>query len=233
MKHNPKKRKPPQDRGSVNQPGDRLHVGPTPGPNNAANLKPPTSKLLSAAKRARDFKRAGRGLSRQLDIQLRPTPISGIPFRIWDNPDEEFPVAILKVKGDDDRKDVYILSAEVADLPHVAPKVRNGKLVPCVTITGRVYVWAKTDPDPSDRLGYRVFAALARAGEEARKRWIMISWETGALTIEDPRDPIEDDPPWPNGQPLEEIFDIAISGHFIDDPNHPVIRRLDTIVREA
>jgi hypothetical protein len=136
------------------------------------------------------------------------------------------------VKRDDDRKEVYILSPEVADLPHVAPKVRDASLVPCVTSTGRIFVWAKTIPDPGDRLGFRIFDALARAGEEARKGWVMISWDNGALTIEEPRTPIEEEPRWPSGQTLEEIFEIAIRGIFIDDLEHPVIRQLDTIARE-
>jgi hypothetical protein len=93
-----------------------------------SSSKPPTSKLLSAAKRARDYKQDGRGLTRQLDIPLRATPLPGVPFRIWPNPDDEHPVAILKVSNDYGRKDVYILSEKVADLPYVAPKVRNGRL---------------------------------------------------------------------------------------------------------
>jgi hypothetical protein len=188
--------------------------------------------LLSAARRARDYKREGRGPSRQLEIQLRHTPISGVYFRIWPNPDDEYPVAILKVKDDGDRREVYILSEGVAGLPHVVPKVRDGKLVACVTSTGKVYVWAKTIPDPADRMGFRIHDALERVGEEARKSWIMINWDP-ALTIETPRKPIEDEPRWPSGQGLEEIFDIAIRGAFIDDPDHPVIRRLDTIAREV
>jgi hypothetical protein len=218
---------------SANGPGENPPATSGPKPDHDPGSKPPTSKLLSAARRARDFKKEGRGPSRQLDIQLRSTPISGVYFRAWPNPDEEYPVAILKVKNDDDRKDVFILTAEVADLPHVAPKVRDASLVPCVTCLGRLYIWARIVPDPSDRLGYRIFDALARAGEEARKRWIMISWDSGALTIEEPRVPIEEEPRWPSGQTLNEIFEIAIRGVFIDDANHPAIRRLDTIAREV
>jgi hypothetical protein len=233
MAHSTKNAQARHDLFSANGTDDGPHDEPGPKPDPGNRSKSPTSTLLSAAKRARDFKREGRGPSRQLDIQLRPTPISGVYFRVWPNPDDEYPVAILKVKTDDDRKEVFILSAEIADLPHVAPKVRDASLIPCVTSTGRVYVWAKTIPDPADRLGFRIFDALARAGEEARKRWIMISWDSGALTIEDPRKPIEDDPRWPSGQTIEEIFEIAIRGVFIDDPDHPVIRRLDTIAREV
>jgi hypothetical protein len=197
-----------------------------------ADESPPTSKLLSAAKRAQEFKRTGRGLTRQLDIQLRGTPISGVPFRTWPNPDEEFPVAILKVKNDSDQREVYILSAEVAGLPHVAPKARDASLVPCVTSTGKVFVWAKTYPDPSDRMGFRIYDALARAGEIARKTWILLNWDTGSLSVEEPTEPIED-PKWPNGQGLDEIFEVAIRGAFISDPDHPVIRKLNTIVRKV
>lgn len=197
------------------------------------DASPPTSRLLSAARRARDYKQEGRGTSRQLDIALRFTPLAGVFFRCWANPAEEYPVAILKVKSDQDRNEVYILTPEVADLPHIAPRVRDATLIPCITTTGLVSVWAKTVPDPADRMGYRTHAALARVAEDARKRWVMISWDRGALAIEEPRTPIEDDPSWPKGQTLEEIFEIAIRAQFIDDPEHPVIRRLDTIAREV
>lgn len=194
--------------------------------------QPSTSKLLNAAKRARDFKLEGRGATRQLDIALRPTPLAEIYFRVWPNPDEELPVAILKVKTDNDRKEVYVLSAEVADLPHVAIKVRSASLVPCVTSTGRVFVWARTDPDPADRLTFRMFSALEQIGKEARKRWVLINWDP-VLSMGEPRVPIEEEPKWPNGQSLEEIFEIAIRGAWIDDPNHKVIRALDMIMREV
>src|SRR5262245_4675954 len=75
----------------------------TPKTDPGAGAKPPTSKLLSAAKRVRDFKREGRGLTRQLDIQLRLTPIPEIPFRVWPNRDDEYPVAILRIKTAEDR----------------------------------------------------------------------------------------------------------------------------------
>jgi hypothetical protein len=228
----PKKKQTRLELRSANGTEDGQHRQTLPVPETDATSKPPTPKLLSAARRVRDFKREGRGPSRQLDIQLRSTPISGIFWRAWPNPDEEYPVAILSLRNDDDRKDVFILTSEVADLPHVAPKVRDASLVPCITSTGRVLVWAKTIPNPADRLGYRIFQALARVGEEARKRWIMISWDSGACTIEEPRVPIEEEPRWPSGQTLDEIFEIAIRGVFIDSPDHPVIRRLDTIARE-
>jgi hypothetical protein len=215
--------------GRAEGPPDQPAAQPDPG----AGSKPPTSKLLSAARRARDFKREGRGPSRQLDIQLRSTPITGVYFRAWPDADDELPVAILKTKTDDDRKEIYVLSPEIADLPHVAPKVRDAMLVPCVTSVGRTYVWAKVVPDPGDRLCYRMFDALARAGDIARRSWILVSWETGSLTIGEPRQPIEEEPRWPSGQPLEEIYEIAIRGAFINDPDHPVIRRLDTIEREV
>jgi hypothetical protein len=135
------------------------------------------------------------------------------------------------MKNEEDRKEVYILSEEIANLHYVAPKVRNADLVPCITTTGRVSVWARTTPDPNDRLTFGMFSALARAGEEARKRWVLISWDTGSLTIEEPMEPIEEEPRWPTGQPLDEIYEIAIRPVFIDSADHPVIRRCNTVRR--
>jgi hypothetical protein len=195
--------------------------------------KPPTSGLLSAARRVRDFQKEGRGPSRQLDITLRATPIAGPYFRVWPNVDEEMPVGLLKVKTGDDRRDTYVLSAEIADLPHVAPRVKDGSLVPCITSTGKVYVWARTIPDESDRLGYRIHAALDRVAREARKHWVAISWDNNALTIETPRVEIADEPRWPSGQTLEEMYEIAIKGAFIDKADHQAIVALDSIRREV
>jgi hypothetical protein len=50
-----------------------------------ATAKPPTASLLSAARRVRDYKREGRGLTRQLDISLMATPPTGVYFRAWLN----------------------------------------------------------------------------------------------------------------------------------------------------
>jgi len=197
-----------------------------------APVKPPTRDLLSAAKRARDFKREGRGVTRQLDISLLRTPISGIYFRCWPNPDDELPVAILKPKTDTKSKEVYVLSAEVADLPYVAPKVREATLVPCVTSTGRLYVWAKTTPDPEDKLTFRTFDGLDQICQAARERWVLVDWSPG-LSMGEPPVPMEDEPKWPTGQSLREIFEVAIRNFFIDNPDHPVIRVLNTIKREV
>jgi hypothetical protein len=194
--------------------------------------KSPTSSLLSAARRVRDYKQEGRGFNRQLDVQLVRTPPSEVYFRTWPDPDAEWPVALLKVKTPDDRKEIYVLSPEVAELPHVAPKVRNGLLVPCVTTTGRVFIWARTIPDPNDRLGFRIFAALERACKEARTQWIQLDWSTGNLAIVTPRLPIEEEARWPEGQGLEELYEIAIKGVYIDNSEHSVIRQLNVIARE-
>jgi hypothetical protein len=201
--------------------------------NEQPTTKPPTSKLLSAAKRVRDFKQEGRGSSRQLDIALKSTPTAGIYFRTCPDPDVEYPVAILRVKNEEDRKETYILAPEIADLPYIAPKVRNGFLVPCITSTGLVFVWARTVAEPTDRLCFAMFTALERVATEARKKWVSISWDTGKVAVEYPRVPIEDEPRWPDGQSFEEMYEIAIHGAFIDKEDHPVIRALDRIVKEV
>jgi hypothetical protein len=197
--------------------------------NGRATETPPTAGLLSAARRVKDYQREARGLTRQLDIMLRATPIAGVPFRVWPNPADEFPVAILRVKNDSDRSDTYLLTPEVADLHYVAAKVSEGMLVPCITTTGKLYVWARTIPDRENRMAYRIHEALVRVCERARKGWVSIGWSP-TLTLEEPRDPITDEPAWPTGQPLEEIYEIAARGVLINDPSHPVIRNLDTRV---
>jgi hypothetical protein len=209
------------------QPGDSSLQGDI-----GAGSTPQTSRLLAASRRSRDYKQAGDVLTRQLDIPLRVTPIPEVPFRAWPDAGDEHPVAILRVRNDSDRKEAYILSPEIADLPYVAPKVRDASLVPCVTETGKLYVWARTDPDPNDRLSFRIFNNLLRVCEEARKKWIAITWSNGVLSLQYPRKPIEEEPRWPSGQTLEEIYELAIHEAYIDSPDHPAIRGLDVIRRE-
>jgi hypothetical protein len=104
-----------------------------------------------------------------------------------------------------------------------------------VNCAGRAFIWVKTTPDPDDSFGYRIYAALDRACEIARKKWIALSWDTGALSVVEPRpdNEIKEEPHWPTGQTLEELYELAIKTAFIDNPNHPVIRRLDTISHEV
>jgi hypothetical protein len=204
-----------------------------PATEEVASSPSSTSALLSAARRVRDYKREGRGLSRQLDIAApRTTPQTGVIFRAWPDPGADYPVCVLRVKTDDDRKEDYILAPDIADLSYVAPRVRNADLVACVTTTGKVFVWAVIDPDPGNRLAYRTYAALARVCEEARKGWVSITWEP-ALTIHLPRTPIEEEARWPDGQTLEEMLEISMRASYIDSKDHPVIRALDTIGREV
>jgi hypothetical protein len=198
----------------------------------AADPKPPTADLLSAARRAHNYKREGRGLSRQLDVQLLGTPPPGIYFMCWPNPDDEEPVTILRVKSDSDRKELFLVSDEIARLPYVVDKVREGFLALCITSIGRLFCWARTTPDPADRLAYRTFDALQRAGEMARKKWILLNWDLGVLSVEEPRQPIEQEPAWPTGQSLREIYNLAIKDSLVTNPEHAVIRKLDTIRKE-
>jgi hypothetical protein len=193
----------------------------------------PTLKLLTAAKRSHDHKRGARGLSRQLDISLRGTPIPEVYFRIWPDAADEYPVALLKASADSERKEIYVVSGEIAELPYIVDRARDAKLIPCITTTGRLYVWVMTIPNQADRMGFRVHAALQRVAEAARRAWIMISWDNNGLHVHDPKEPITDEPRWPEGQSLEEIYEIALHGAFIDRPDHPVIRQFNTISREA
>jgi hypothetical protein len=219
----------PEDEGAAIPPAARP-VEPVPP---AKRPTPPTGDLLSAARRVRNYKKEGRGPSRQLDIRLRATPDPEVYFRLWPDVDDEEPVAILKLKDDSDRTEVYVLHPDIADLPYVSPKVRDARLVPYVTTTGKLTVWAKTEPDPSDRMGYRIHSALERAAEAARRRWILITWASGQLQIGEPRTPIEDEPKWPTGQSLGEIFNIAMHGFFIDSADHPIIKKFDVVAKEV
>jgi hypothetical protein len=179
---------------------------------------PATLKLLDEARRGRDLKKKARAGGRQLDIELRNTPISEVFFRAWADEDDYAQVSVLKSKSDGNRTEVYVLSPAVLDLPRVAAKAVDVTLVPCITSTGQIFVWAVTESASATRFSKKQCEALERVLEAARRDWVMISWENGLRIHDpDPDEPLEDPATWPTRQGPGEMIELAISGAYIQD----------------
>ena len=199
------------------------------GTSEATAAKPPTSKLLSAARRVVDYQAAHPALTRVLDITLKSSPPSEIFFRLWPDERDDFPCYILQVKNDSDRKDLFIVPESIANLSHVRRHAKPGVLTALITTTGIVYVWARVTPNAGDnQLSYTYQLAMERVANQARRGWIYLTWERSKPRVEEPGVPITEEAQWPTGQPPEELYSLAIEPYWIDNPDELVIKRLNT-----
>jgi hypothetical protein len=191
--------------------------------------KPPTSRILSIARKVENFK-AGKGLSRQLDISLMTSPKAKTWFMAWPDEADYLDVFLLRVKHDDWTKEIFIVTEEIATLPHMVENVIAARLIPCLSSTGTVFVWAQAIPDPDDKATYRLYEAMRKGGVIAREGWTKILWQP--FRVETPADPAAVTPrQWPSGQTPLEWYDLATRPYIIDDPKHPVIESFRAIER--
>src|SRR5262249_41835468 len=146
---------------------------------------------------------------RQMDIDLKSPPQSELLFRAWPDVEDYEEVTLLKVKDDRERKHLYILGPAVADLDHVVAKARPGRLIPCVTRTGRVFVWALPDPIQDDNLTFGMLCGLADICEKARTTWVGVGWNPKVCEVKPP-EPIDEEARWPSGQRPEEWCRLAM-----------------------
>jgi hypothetical protein len=202
--------------------------GPAPGDAAPAFPESPVEKLLAGARRIRDYRREGAKLVRTTEIPLRATPYAGIPFRSWPYLEDYFGCYILRPAKADGPKDIFIVKTDVAMLPFVRPKVRLGQLVPCLTSSGKLFVWGMTLSDPADKGGAKVFKALEEIAEYTRTTgWASVTWDP--MRMETPCEPI-DEPDWSSDQPLDEIYYLAMKDMYITSPDHEEIKKLNTVV---
>jgi hypothetical protein len=206
-------------------------AGPDSPPSDASQPgdDSPVDRLLKGARRTRKYRKEGARLYRRMEIELRNTPYPGVPFRAWPKEEDYFEAAILRPATAGGRKDLYIVHDDIAGLPYVASKVREGLCIPCITSTGKLFVWAMSLSDGTDRGGNKVFKALEDVARAARTRYVSINWENNDLVLEEPLEPI-DEPEWPSGQSLKEIYYLAFKDNFITTADHDEIKRLNTRV---
>jgi hypothetical protein len=194
-----------------------------------ADGKPPTSRILAVARKVENFK-VGKGLSRQLDISLVTSPKAKTWFQAWPDEADYLDIFLLRVKHDDWNKEIFVVTQEIAELPHMADNVISARLIPCLSSTGTVFVWAQAVPDLDDKATYRLYEAMRKGGVIAMGGWAKFLWQP--FRVETPADPsavIRRQ--WPSGQTPLEWYDLATRAYIIDDPEHPVIKSFEAIER--
>jgi hypothetical protein len=143
-------------------------------------------------------------------------------FRVHPNPDWSYPASVLKTSGDK-RDELYVVS------PHLLPLVGNETVpmmfVPTITTLGVFCLCPVRLPGPEGRLDDWGRSAMM-AMEQAKSKWTRLV-ANRALNAYDVLEPVGvfPEPTWPD-LPIDEILQIALRDHVIEDIGHPVLRTL-------
>ena len=107
----------------------------------------------------------------------------------------------------------------------LAGELRPVLLLAAITTSGTLFLWPVPLPDGSGRRS--AWHETAReAAERAKSRWVRLRADMalGAYRVYTAEGELPD-PAWP-GKPLRELIEIAFRDRVIEDPEHPVVRRL-------
>jgi hypothetical protein len=213
----------------VKQECETAKAPPESGVPAPAETLPKAKSLLEQARRPKNYAATGKGPTRQIQIDVMNPP-SEVPFRSWPDENDYLPIAILKTKTGGGEKQVLLLAADVAEGLAGDSRLKDALLVPCITSTGKLFIYPMIVPNPAERMGFKSHKAMAFGCEKARTAWASFEWANGALSLGSPKvDPGE--PQWPTGQSLDEIYEIALEGVLITDPNDATLKALDRTVR--
>lgn len=110
----------------------------------------------------------------------------------------------------------------------VGSDAKSVELVACINRQGDVFLWPISIPGPDGRTNTWQDSART-ASQKAGEMWVRMTanmaagyYDLHAL----PENVGSEEPAWPEDVALPELLEKAFTGHLIDGPNHPVIRRL-------
>jgi hypothetical protein len=181
---------------------------------NISNPFDPTNLRLS-----QNFTEAGAVKKRITVVQVRK-PGKQEFVRIHPDPEYRLETALLILK---EEGEVYLVDPALWD-------DLAGELIPTVlflTINrqGIIRLWPVRLPDESGNLDSWNHSAL-QAAEIAQHSWVRVSSNRAAGMYETFESTADlDDPEWPDLS-FKQILEIAFRGRYIDDWNHPALRRL-------
>jgi hypothetical protein len=129
-------------------------------------------------------------------------------------------MAFLELKDD---REIYLV--DLNKVPDLKSECFAATLFTCITRTGVLFMWAVRVPATDGRTNdWHVSAATA--AEQAMTHWIRIkanmSLRAYEIFLAESKIP---EPEWPDLS-FAEICRIAFKDRLINDPSHPVIRRL-------
>ena len=141
-------------------------------------------------------------------------------FRTQPDPEMSIEVAVLEFK---EERQHYLVSPDLA--PTLPGEAVAKVLHTTVTTHGALMLWPIRLPDEQGRLDAWNEVAHA-AAERAKTNWIrlMANMHAGTYDVLEASGTFPE-PVWPE-LTLDKLLELAFKDRFINDPDHPVLRRL-------
>lgn len=141
-------------------------------------------------------------------------------FRVHAHPDMRLDTLLLEMRDDGL---TYLVAPDIA--PAIPGEAVAKTLYTTITRQGVVLLWPVRLPDEQGRLDVWNTDAH-QAAQRAEKKWIRLAANMGAGTYEvyEAMDQIGE-PEWP-GLSFERLLEMAFKDRYVDNLDHPVIRRL-------
>jgi hypothetical protein len=184
----------------------------------AERIKLASIKVASAAMSTKKDVAAQYGPREQTTHELR-APKKSEFVRV--NPAEEYHIYNVPLLEDLEGKGWYFVdgSAELPDL--IEELVRHANIYTAQTHDGTTFLWLVKHKNTN------WYTSARRAVTAAVSRWVSVRARNAANSydLRPPRDPIPE-PDWSSLPPFDVMLEMAFGDRTIDNPNHPVVRRL-------
>lgn len=173
-------------------------------------------------KRLRISQRFGEGL----DVRAEIASVSvRKPHRQWwirVHPDPQMALETCVLQNDHDQQHYLVDPSLSPSLPGEAVAMT---LYVTINMSGGVFLWPVKLPN-EDGQQHACHITAHHAARLAQTSWIRISWDkpNSNYAVASARGQVPE-PAWPEAN-LQKLLSIAFKGRFIEDLNHPVVRRL-------
>jgi hypothetical protein len=140
--------------------------------------------------------------------------------RVHPDPEYRFDSALLELKLD---REIYLVMPQVA--LEIPGEYFRATVFTCINRQGNVSLWPIRLPDPDGRQ-LEWHRTAREAAEMAMKRWLRVvaNRSIGAYDVYEATGNIPE-PEWPDIG-FKELLKIAFRDRLIDNPHHPVLKRL-------
>ena len=141
-------------------------------------------------------------------------------IQVHPDPAYRLETAVLELK---EERETYLVARELWD--DLAGEISPRILFTTVNRQGVTFLWPVRLPGSDGRIETWSRSAL-EAAELAERNWVSVraNMSLGAYEVFEATGDLPD-PKWPD-EPLSRLIEIAFRDHFIQDFDHPVIRRL-------
>jgi hypothetical protein len=143
-------------------------------------------------------------------------------FRVHASPDYHLETFVVEMKED---RETYLVARPLWDHLGTEATFRPKRLATAINRQGALFLWELNLPRADGRVDEWTRTAL-EAMDRAKKCWVRMTsnMSLGAYDLYEAQGELTE-PDWPQ-TPFHELLKVAFKGRYIDNLEHPVLRRL-------